>query len=39
MKRECHYNILFVDNQMPRLSGVELAKRIRLLSRKDFFGA
>ncbi|KAF8322206.1 hypothetical protein DL93DRAFT_2072073 [Clavulina sp. PMI_390] len=37
MKLENTYQVLFVDNQMPRLTGVEMAKRLRALGRKDMF--
>ncbi|KAG8751906.1 hypothetical protein FRC12_012212 [Ceratobasidium sp. 428] len=33
---ECKYDIVFLDNHMPICSGVEVAKRLRKLERKDF---
>lgn len=37
MELENHYHVLFVDNQMPRLTGVELARALRSIGRKDYF--
>ncbi|KDQ11343.1 hypothetical protein BOTBODRAFT_35428 [Botryobasidium botryosum FD-172 SS1] len=33
---EGRFTIVFLDNQMPRLSGVEMTKRLRALGRQDF---
>ncbi|QRW13620.1 protein-histidine kinase [Ceratobasidium sp. AG-Ba] len=33
---ECKYDIVFLDNHMPICSGVEVARRLRKLERKDF---
>jgi osomolarity two-component system sensor histidine kinase SLN1 len=35
-EKDCKFAIVFLDNQMPVMSGVEMVRKLRKLGRKDF---